>query len=256
MIKILADSPDDARRIAAAVDGKAKTAQGADEFTNGDGHAECLILGCRQPIPTRKIGLLREIGRKTLGVPVILVTDPDPEVARQLRDTRVSDLLWFDELIELPARIDAALRTVPLFRLADQVQESKLPAALRSALPHSLRAATDVPFCSVKDLAGAVSYSPATLSRQFRESVATRATLSQLLSALVIVRAHELRTSGLGWEAVSQRLGFVRQTLHRKSRRWPGSTLQQLQQVPRAQLMARFVADLVRPLLSACMGQG
>ena len=118
MIRIFADSPDDARRIAAAVGGKAEIAKNADQFTNGDGHVECLILGCRQPIPTRKIEFLREIGRKALRVPVILVTDLDPEVARQLRDTRVSDLLWFDELIELPARIDAALRTVCLNRRA------------------------------------------------------------------------------------------------------------------------------------------
>ncbi|WP_419167036.1 hypothetical protein [Candidatus Palauibacter sp.] len=226
------------------------------QFTDPEGHDECLIAGCRHPIPPEKLELLRKVERKVPWLPTILVTDSDLEVARQLRDTRVSELLWFDELMELPARIDAALRTVPLFRLADQVLESKLPAALRSALQHSLRAATDVPFRSVKDLAGAVSYSPAALSRQFRESVATRATLSQLLSALVIVRAHELRASGLGWKAVSQRLGFVRQTLHRKSRRWPGSTLTQLQRIPRAQLMARFVADLVRPLLSGCMGQG
>ena len=51
MIRILAGSPYAARRIAAAVGGKAKIVEDADDFTNVDGHVECLILGCRHPIP-------------------------------------------------------------------------------------------------------------------------------------------------------------------------------------------------------------
>ncbi|WP_419940996.1 hypothetical protein [Candidatus Palauibacter sp.] len=102
---------------------------------------------------------------------------------------------------------------------------------------------------NVKELAVVFRRSPVTLSQAFRTSVTGEATLSRFLGALVILRAHQLRTSGLSWEITSQRLGFTRPTLHLKSKKWPGRTLKQLARTPRRHLLAKFISDHMQPLL-------
>lgn len=82
MIQILADSPGDAALIAKAVGSNARVVDDPVRFANGGRHVECLILGCRHPIPPEKIELLRTIERDTPWVSVILVTDREPEAAR------------------------------------------------------------------------------------------------------------------------------------------------------------------------------
>lgn len=132
MIKILADSPDDGALIAKAIDGDARIVTDSVRFANGDGDVECRILGCRQPIPPERIELLRNIDRAAPWVPVILVTDRAPDVARRLSDVRVAAVVWFAELrTELEPGIAAARQSVPLLRLAERAEEAELPPALR-----------------------------------------------------------------------------------------------------------------------------
>ncbi|WP_419163154.1 hypothetical protein [Candidatus Palauibacter sp.] len=251
MIRILADSPDDATLIAGAVGGTAQVAKDADQFTNGDGHVECLILGCRHPVPARKIELLREIERNMLWIPLILVTDPEPESARRLRDVKVSAIVWFADLqTKLRLEIEAARGSVPLLCLAEDIEGSTLPPALRSALAYSLRAATSGPVRNVKELAAALSYSPITISKEFSRWQGGGTTLARFLGALVFLRARQLHySSGLGWKCVAARLGFARETLQRKSKRWTGYTLRQLGTVSPDQLLAALVSEYLRPLL-------
>lgn len=152
MIKVLAGSENDVARIARAVGKAARIVTDAAQFTNGDGPVECLILGCRHPIPAERIELLRDIERKRLWIPLILVTDRDPEAVRRLSDVKTSAVVWFADLeTELPLEIEAARGSVPLLRLAEQAGEASLPRALRAALPYSLRAAVDRPVRSVKE---------------------------------------------------------------------------------------------------------
>lgn len=249
MIRILADSPDDATLVAEVVGSGARVAKDAGQFTNGDGHAECLVLGCRHPIPTRRVELLRDIERNALWVPLVLVTDPEPEAARRLSDVKVSSIVWFTDLqTRLRPEIEAARGAVPLLRLARQVEDTRLPPALRSALAYSLRAATNRPVRNVKELAASVGCSPITLSKEFgRRGGGT--TLSRFLGALVILRARQLHGSGLGWRSVSTRLGFACETLQRKSKRWTGLTLGQLASVSPDELLAALVSEYLRPLL-------
>ena len=230
MINILADSPHDARRIAAAVGGKAKIVKNADEFTNGSGRVACLILGCRHPIPAERIELLRHVERDGSWIPLILVTDSEPEAAQRLNGVNTSAIVWFADLeTELPPEIEAARGSVPLLRLAEQARKTTLAPALRTTLEYSLRAATDRPVRGVRELATATGYSPITLSKAFSRWQHGRTTLSQFLEALVILRAMQLRSSGMNWKRVSPRLGFALETLHRKSKRWTGCTLVQLE---------------------------
>lgn len=248
MINVLAGSENDAALIVRAAGNAARVVTDAAGFTNGDGPVACLILGCRHPIPAETIELLRDIERKRLWIPLILVTDREPEAVRRLSDVKTSAIVWFADLqTELPLEIEAARRSVPLLRLAEQAEEATLPPALRTALPYSLRAATDRPARSVNELAATVRYSPITLSKAFSNWHDGRTTLSRYLEALVILRASQLRSSGMNWKSVSARLGFARETLQRKSKRWPGCTLAQLGKVLPDRLLAALVEQYLRP---------
>lgn len=250
MIRVVADSSSDAALIAEAVGGAAEVLNGVGPFRRGDSRVECVVLACRSPVPPARLTLARELEREVPWVPLIFVTDPAPGVARWLAESGVSDIVWFENIqTELRPRIETLRRTAVLFGLAEEVDGSALSPALRSALSYCLRAAADRPVRSVKTLAAARGRAPVTLSQAFRKSVAGDATLSQFLSALVILRAHQLRTSGLSWEAVGQRLGFTRPTLYRKSKKWPGRTLKHLARTPRQHLLAEFISNQMRPLL-------
>ena len=250
MIRVLADSSHDAALITEAVGGAAQVVNGSGRFTGGDAQVECVILGCRTPVPPGRIALVREIGRVMPWTPVILVTEPAPDIARWLGESAVSDIVWFDDVqTELRPRVDAQCRTAVLFAFAEEIEGAKLPPALRKALAHSFRAAADRPVRNVKDLADLLRRSPVTLAHAFRIRVPGSATLGGLLAALVILRAHQLRSSGLSWKIVSERLGFTRPTLHLKSKKWPGLKLRKLAETPRQRLLAKFASDHMQPLL-------
>ncbi|WP_419856746.1 hypothetical protein [Candidatus Palauibacter irciniicola] len=251
MIRVLADSAHDAALIEEAVRDVVQVVARTGTLTGHDVRVECVVLGCRSPVPTGRLELMRKIKQEVPWAPIIVVTDPAPDIVRWLGETGVSDIVWFDEVrTDLRSRIEAQCRTAALFEWAVEIERSTLPPVLRSALPHSLRAATDRPVRSVKELADAVRRSPVTLSQAFRTSVAGESTLSRFLGALVILRAHQLRTSGLSWERVGEPLGFTRQTIHQKSKRWPGRPLKQLARMPRQHLLAKFKSDHVEPLLN------
>ena len=252
MIRVLADSAHDAALIEEAVGGAVTVVNGSGGLASRDAHVECVVLGCRSPVPPGRLELVREIDEEVPWAPIIFVTDPAPGIAQWLGETGVSDIVWFDDVrTDLRSRIEARCRTAVLFGLAAEIERSTLSPALRSALAHSLRAATDRPVRSVKRLAAVVGRSPVTLSQEYRSSVVGEATLSQFLGALVILRAHQLRTSGLRWETAAQRLGFTRTTLHRKAKKWPGGGLKQLAQTPRQRLHAGFFSNFVLTLLDS-----
>ncbi|MYE33901.1 MAG: glycosyltransferase family 1 protein [Gemmatimonadales bacterium] len=256
MIHIVVDSSYDAASIENAVDGPARIVTDIDCLAGDDVGVGCLILGCRARNLARWVGPLEKIRADWPGVPVIVVTDPDPEVALQLSGIAVSAVVWIEDLPNmLHSAIQAACAEDHGLRLARDVEESTLSPSLRSALGHGLRAATtDRPVRSVRELASAVRYSHVTLSQEFRKSVAGRTTLARFLRALVILRAHELRSSGLVWDRVAGRLWVPRPTLHRQSMRWPGCTLGQLAATSRQHLLAQFARDFARPLLAERTG--
>ena len=250
MIWVLADSSEDATLIEEAVDGAVRVLNGSSGLAGRDGQIECVVLGFRSPVLPGRLQLVRQIGREMPWVPVILVTDPTPDAARWLRERHVSDIVWFEEVkTELDRRVETRCRTGVLFAFAEEIESSRLPPTLRRGVAHSLRAATDHPLRNVKELAHVLGRSPVTLSQAFRTRVSSDATLSQFLNALVVVRAHQLRKSGLTWESVGRTLGFTRPTLHSKSKRWPAQTLKHLARVPRGRLMTKFGSDYIQPLL-------
>ena len=256
MINIVADSSYDAAPIESAVDGPARIVTDIGCLESDDVGVGCLILGCPAQDLARWVEPLEKIKDDWPGVAVIVVTNPDPEVARHLSGITVSAVVWFEDV---PSKLGPAIRAAcgedhgP--RLARDIEESTLSPSLRSALVHGLRAAaTDRPVRSVRELASAVPHSHITLSQEFRKSVEGRTTLARFLRALVILRAHELRSSGLVWDRVAGRLWIPRPTLHRQSMRWPGRTLGQLAATSRQHLLAQFTRDFARPLLAGRTG--
>jgi len=255
MIRVLADSAHDAALIKKVIGGAVQVVNGVGSFTHANARVECVVFACRSPIPPDRLELVREIRREMPWIPVIFVTDPAPEIIRWLEDGAVSEVVWFDNVkTELRSRILASRpKAVPL-GLAEEIDGLTLPPTLRSALSHSLRAATDRPVRSVSDLAGFLRCSPVTLSQSFRKNVTGESTLRGFLGALVVLRAHHLRTSGCSWEVASRRVGFTRSTIHERSKRWPGLPLSQLAQVSRERLVAQFISDHMKPLLNEGRG--
>ena len=146
MIRVLVDSAHDAALIAEAIGGAEQVVNGAGRLTGDNAPVECVILCCRSPIPLERLALVQEIHREAPLVPIILVTDPAPNIAPWLAESAVSDIVWLDGVkTELRLRIEAHCRTGALFGLADEIENSTLPPVLRSALTYSLRAATDRP---------------------------------------------------------------------------------------------------------------
>ncbi len=250
MIRILADTHRDAERINRVIGGTGQVVTDAIDITAGDRDMDCLIVGCRRPFLPERIDLLAEMELRLPWVPVILVTDRDAGVARHLSNVRVSALVWFEDVeTQLQSRIDAASATTVLAHLASRLQRSALPPALRQALAYSLRRASGTPVRSVKQLASDVRSSPVTLSHAYSARARGRTTLSRFLGGLVVLRAQQLRLAGSSWGNASSRLGFAHATLNRKSRRWPGCTLRELERLAPDQLFAAFVSEFVQPLL-------
>ena len=186
---------------------------------------------------------------------MVLVTDRDADVAHLLSDVRVTALVWFEDLeTQLQHRIREVRATTELAHLAERFQSSSLPPALRSALVYGFRKAGRRPVHSVKELAFAVRCSPTTLSHEFRARVNGEFKLSGLLSGLAILRAQQLRRSGSSWENVAASLKCDRRTLARRSRRWPGCKLRELERWVPEQLLAAFVSEYVQPLLDETEG--
>ena len=253
LIRIFAHATSDAARVETVVDGPVAVVRDAAAVTTDEeGDTTCLIIACRRSALPDTVELLREIERMLPFIPVILVADRDSVVARWLSDVRVSALVWFDELeVQLPHAVVRVQGRSGLAHLADAISRSDLPRLLRTGLAHSLRKAQGTPMRCAGDLARAIRCSPVTLSQQFAAASARATTLNRFLGALVLLRAHQLRLSGLSWENVSRIVRFARPTMTRKSQRWPGCTLRELECMDANLLFAAFKEEFVRPLLGA-----
>ncbi|MCY3600584.1 MAG: hypothetical protein OXN85_11525 [Gemmatimonadetes bacterium] len=244
MIWILADTRSDAERIRRAAGAAAHVVDAAGELTAGDNGASCIVVGCGPRSLRERTELLTDLGLRRPWVPVIFVTDRDADVARSLSNVRVAELVWFDDLeTQLAHRIQAARTTTELAHLAERIQSSSIRPALRSALVYAFRQAEGTPVRGVKHLASAIRSSPTTLSHEFRAQVGGEPKLSELLSGLATLKAQQLRRAGASWGNVATSLGCDRRTLTRRSHRWPGCTLRELERWAPEQLLAAFVAS-------------
>lgn len=252
MIGILADTTRDAELVGGAVVGGVRAIHTADDLAAADFDIECLVFSCRSGLLAERIALLRDVERRLPWVPVILVTDREIAIARLLSRVQVADLVWFEDVeSQLAARIESACGASALEQMAEKIRISTAPPALRSAVVYSLREARRTPVRNVQELAAAVGCAPVTLFQQFQARALGRTTLNRFLGALAVLRAQQLRATGAKWKEVSAQLGFPRETLRRKAKRWPGCNLLDLERIPSDQLLATFASEHFTPLLDA-----
>ncbi|MYA32689.1 MAG: hypothetical protein F4164_05445 [Gemmatimonadales bacterium] len=208
------------------------------------------MVVCHGRIRPEQIELLARLERERPWVPVVLVADPDPELARQLLRVRTAAMVWSTELeTHLRRRLDAVRATWGLWSLAVAFDRSSLPPALRKALVHAVERAADRPVRNVRELARDVGCAPVTLFRQFGARANGATTLSAFIAGLSVLRVYELRRSGLHWKRVEQHVQLGRATITRRAKAWPGCPPAELVQMTPDRLFAAFTAEHVRPIL-------
>lgn len=232
-VSILADTPGDAELLRRAVGERGREFRSTSELLEGSLDTDCLVFGFRGLNLPRQVERLRKVQRRLPWIPLVLVTERSAAVARLLCKVQVAELVWYDNVgTELQTRVEAVRRASALNDLADKVRRSVDPPALRAALVYSLRRSTEKPVRNVQELGTATGRSPVTLFQQFRARAGGATSFSRFLSALVVLRARQLRNTGMTWEEVSGYVGFDRGTLTRKSKRWLGRTLTELDHLP------------------------
>lgn len=252
MTLVVADTSHTAQAVCRAVGPGARVAHSTEAFAAFDGEVEPVVVACHGRIRPEQVELLARFERERPWVPVVLVADPDPELARQLLRVRTAAVVWFTELeTHLRRRLDAVRATWGLWSLAAAFDRSSLPPALGKALVHAVERAADRPVRNVRELAREVGCAPVTLFKQFGARANDATTLSAFIAGLSVLGVYELRRSGLNWKRVVQRTRLGRATLTRRIEAWPGCTPGELERLPPDRLFAAFTAEHVRPILPA-----
>ncbi|WP_420633637.1 hypothetical protein [Candidatus Palauibacter sp.] len=252
MILVVADTLQTAQEVRRAAGPGARMADANGAFASFDPQVEAVVVACVGRVRPRQVDLLARFERERPWVPLVLVTDPDPELARQLLRVRVAKVVWFAELrTRLRPSLDAVRATWGLWKLAEAFERSALPSALGKALIHAVRRAADRPVRTVRKLAGDVGCAPVTLFKQFGARADGATTLSAFIAGLSVLRVYELRRSGLSWKGVVHRTEICRATIARRVRTWPGCTLGELERMAPDPLFGAFTAEHVRAILPA-----
>ena len=250
MILVAAATPRAVREIRRAVGSDACIADSIVEVFEFDHTVEAVVIGWPGQLRSESIDLLARFEREYPWMPVLLVTDPDPELAKHLVHLRVTALIWFSEIeTHLRPTLDAVCATRGLSCLAETFERSSLPPALRRALVHAVRQAGNRPVRNARELATAARCARVTLFRQFRAQVDGTTTLSAFLRALSILRINQLRRAGLSWKQVVCKMEISRATIAARARTWPGCTLGELERLAADDLLAAFTASHVQPIL-------
>ena len=252
MILVVADTPQAAREVCRAAGPGARVADATEALASVDREVEAVVVACAGRVRSAQIDLLARFERERPWVPVVLVTNPDPQLARQLLRVRVAAMVWFTEYrTRLRPRLDAASATQGLWSLAKSFERSSLPSTLQEALVHAVRQVADRPVRNVRELAGDVGCAPVTLFKQFGERANGATTLGAFLAGLSVLRVYELRRSGLQWKSVARHVRLCRATIARRTKAWPGCPPGELGRLTPDRLFAAFTADHVRPILPA-----
>ena len=167
MIVVVADTLQTAQEVCRAAGPDARVADSNGVFASFDQQVQAVVVACLGGVRPRQVDLLAKLERERPWVPLVLVTDPDPELARQLLRVRVAAVVWFAELrTRLRPCLDAARATWGLWGLTESFEGSSLPSALQKALVHAVRQAADRPVRSVRELARDVGCAPVTLFKR------------------------------------------------------------------------------------------
>ena len=185
MILVVADTIETARVVRRVAGPGARVADATGAFASFDQQIEAAVVACDGRVRPAQVGLLARLERERPWVPLVLVTDPDPELARRLLRVRVAALVSYSDLrAQLRHRLDAVRAAWGLWTLADTFEGSSLPPALGKALVHAVRRAGDRPVRTAQALVEAVGYARVTLFRQFGARANGATTLKAFIGGL------------------------------------------------------------------------
>lgn len=212
--------------------------------------AECVVLALdgSESRLGREASLRQAVVRRC---PVIVVSDaPLPEWFRR-RLGPAARIPVREVERELFPLIIHAICSTEYERMRHEVRMAPTPPPLLCrAIDLALRACETKPYKRPRDLAGALGVSLTALDDAFRSAAGGKFTPSDLLSALQLVRALELR-SRHSWTASARAIGFSRRSLSRKAQAWLGCTLRELDAWNAPALLAQFDREYLSPMLGA-----
>jgi hypothetical protein len=232
------------------------------DWSTFDRHARvaaCVVVWLEWLGRADDLARLRVLRARLPEQPVVLITLKDADNARHLKDLRVEEVLWQDELPHAfwPAVARAESRGV-LGRVASAFQGAAMAAPLRRGLDFACRSATPVPRVSL--LAGAAGCDRRTLWRHWRDAVGARPTptLQDALDWLLLLRAAQRKTGGVSWREIADEVGVHEHTLGRLARRLAGESLRSVAELRGDGLLARFgdaVLAVLAPLGEPRLGE-
>lgn len=183
--------------------------------------------------------------------PIVLVTRPEPESLRLLKDLVVEEVLWLQELRHnLPMTVQRASIRHPLGAIAAEIQAvTSLGPRLRFALVEACR--SNMPVHSVVDLASRCDCDRRTLWRAWNASgrPGNHIRLEDVLGWIILIHAISIRTSGRGWSAVAAQLAINERRIYRLSERLLHVPLCQASEIGSRELVTRFHSEVITPIL-------
>ncbi|MGH7629077.1 MAG: hypothetical protein ACREOF_06750 [Gemmatimonadales bacterium] len=221
-------------------------------FERSAAHASCLIVGLRWLHDWFSLGA-SALDPPSLAPPLVLVTARDADNARAIKDIRVDEVVWLQDLErDLVRAAHRAQSRGVLERLARAIETTRaLPTLLQRALAHACRA--DPPIMSVARLGATVGRDRRTMWRLWADTLGRTVgwRLEDVLGWLVLVRALTLKTPRASWASIAQQLGVHEHTLARLAMRLVGVNLSALADQGELAVAQRFVAAFATPLVGA-----
>jgi hypothetical protein len=227
----------------------------AEHWSEVERHAAgtlCLVVAIASLHASPLIPRLAALRARQPHRPVVLVTHPDPDNTRHLKDVSVDEVVWCREAErDLAAAVRRACGRAPsaLLHLAAPLEAAAhLPAALRTALGHACR--SELPVRSVNQLAAAVGSDRRTLWYHWTRTLGPDAELrlQDFLHWVLLLRALARKTPDRTWASVADEVGVHGHTLRRFSQHLAGRTLPALEEGG-AEAAALFRERVLRLLL-------
>ena len=223
------------------------------EVERNAGGTPCLVVAIGSLRASPLIPRLAALRARQPHRPVVLVTHPDPDNTRHLKDVSVDEVVWCREAErDLAAAVRRACGRAPgaLLHLAVPLEAAAhLPAALRAALGHACR--SELPVRSVNQLAAAAGSDRRTLWYHWTRTVGPDAELrlQDFLHWVLLLRALARKTPDRTWASVADEVGVHGHTLRRVAQHLAGRTLPALEEGG-AEAAALFRERVLRLLLA------
>lgn len=196
------------------------------EFRGALADASCGVVAEPEPRP-ELFGHLQSLRSRDLDGTMVLALRRNPRVLRRLKDVIVEEVVWMDELSDLPAAVRGARTERRLQQMEREVRRAEhLPETLVETVVRALRSRP--PLTSVQELAGELERDRRTLWHHWRSAVdeeQSELTLKGFLDWIVLLRAAAMKTESRSWHDVADELGVHARTLRRVVQRRTGSSL-------------------------------